>query len=280
MLSSLKRLFYRTAIWLLRRFNPGDIHLRHHYTHQRFKLDAFKHKGYWVHGKRRECNTMELFGELIRPGDTVFEAGGHIGYMSMYFGSLVGSEGSVTVFEPGPNNLNYLKDNISKLPQVMVVEKAVGAVNELRKFFVEDLTGQNNSLYSDYGTFKNNSAYINYDAGGYREIQVEVVTIDSFCNDAKLHPDFVKIDVEGAELEVLRGMSQTIATKAPLMMVEVTRQTDDVYALLTSQGYLLYSDKRTRLRCPDDNPALNVFCIHREWHKQELARLQLDSSVA
>ena len=57
----------RHALWLgvrkvvigtLRRFNPGDISIRHHYTGEKLTLHSFKHKGYWYYGKRRESESM------------------------------------------------------------------------------------------------------------------------------------------------------------------------------------------------------------------------------
>src|SRR5216684_3285865 len=74
----------------LRRVNPGDMTIRHHYTNDRFKLHSFRHRGYWYFGKHREYETMSLFPEIIADGDFVVEIGGHIGYMSLYFAHLVG----------------------------------------------------------------------------------------------------------------------------------------------------------------------------------------------
>jgi predicted methyltransferase len=69
-----------------------------------FGSHSFKHYTYWYDGERREQTTMELFAKLINPGDVVVEVGGHIGYIAVYFSHLVGKQGRVVVFEPGPNN--------------------------------------------------------------------------------------------------------------------------------------------------------------------------------
>ena len=69
MIGHLKSATRRTVLWLLRKFNPGDIRIRHHYTGTRLMIDAFKHKGYWFHGKRRESATMQLIGRIVKPGD-------------------------------------------------------------------------------------------------------------------------------------------------------------------------------------------------------------------
>ena len=105
----------RLAIRILNRVNPGDITIRHPYTKERFRLHSFRHKDYWYHGKSREEHSMHLFSELISPGDLVIDIGGHIGYISSYFAGLVGPKGQVIVFEPGSNNLPYLRKNVARL---------------------------------------------------------------------------------------------------------------------------------------------------------------------
>ena len=89
-----------------------DISIKHHWTRRKLKLHLFKHKGYWYHGKRRENASMQLFDRLIHAGDNVVEVGGHIGYISLFFSKLVGNQGGVMVFEPGVNNLPYIRKNI------------------------------------------------------------------------------------------------------------------------------------------------------------------------
>src|SRR5215469_14582451 len=127
----------RIALPVFARLNPGDITIRHHYTGAPLRLHSFRHKGYWFHGKAREADTMKLFARLIRPGDIVFEAGGHIGYVTTYFASLVEQTGRVVVFEPGVNNLPYLRANVGRYSQVQVVDCAVSDVCGKAEFYLE-----------------------------------------------------------------------------------------------------------------------------------------------
>ena len=94
----------RVALPLLAKFGNFDVTIKHHYTGDRLRLNAFKHKGYWYLGKDRERNVMSSFERLICKGDTVIEVGGHIGYVSLFFAKLAGDTGHVFVFEPGANN--------------------------------------------------------------------------------------------------------------------------------------------------------------------------------
>lgn len=68
---------------------------------------------------------MKKFSELISSGDTVVEIGGHIGFISQYFSQLVGEEGKVIVFEPGSNNLQYIKKNILGKDNIYLEQMAI-----------------------------------------------------------------------------------------------------------------------------------------------------------
>jgi hypothetical protein len=106
------RLLRRVAIPLLARFGDWDVRIKHPYTRERFVLNAFHHKGYWWYGRDRERKTMESLIRIITPGETVIEVGAHIGFLSILFAQPVGSTGRLVVFEPGENNLSYLRENL------------------------------------------------------------------------------------------------------------------------------------------------------------------------
>lgn len=238
--AGLWRAFRKAGIAALRRFNPGDISIRHHYTGDRIKLHSFMHKGYWFYGKRREQETMELFAQLIRPGDSVVEVGGHIGYITLHFSRLVGQNGKVRVFEPGPNNLPYIRANIAGKANVNLISRAVADFCGPAQFFVENYTGQNNSLLSDYKRFDENLLNAGLEVSK-SVIEVECVTLDAALeNEPDRAPSFIKIDVEGAELTVLKGMSRTLRDAPVALMVEVTDRAQDVFDLLSGAGFIAF----------------------------------------
>src|SRR5262249_12209411 len=105
------RAVMRLVLPMMRKLDLGDITIRHHWTGDALRLHSCRHKGYWYHGKRREYATMEVFSELLKSRDFVVEIGAHIGYVSLYLAHLIGREGRLVVFEPGPNNLPYLRRN-------------------------------------------------------------------------------------------------------------------------------------------------------------------------
>src|SRR4051812_38251537 len=181
MLSKLSsaRVLRRAALPLLKRFNPGNIRIRHHYTGGRLLLHSFRHKGYWFHGRRREQATMQFFQQALRSGDTVVEVGGHIGYLTMLFAQIVGQAGRVVVFEPGQNNLPYLRENVGRLPGVEIIEKAVSDQDGFAAFFEEQITGQNNSLLIDYERFSQNRQ-LAFSNEAYERRDVTTVRLDAF----------------------------------------------------------------------------------------------------
>jgi len=251
----------RLAIKILYRINPGDITIRHHYTKDRFRLHSFRHKDYWYHGKAREKNTMRIFSEMISPGSFVIEIGGHIGYITTYFAHLVGSKGRIVVFEPGPNNLPYIRRNIAPHSNITLVEKAVADFVGPTQFHIESLSGQNNSLLNHH---KNLDA--NLRSAGIRKINTSIVevlctSLDIFLAEAALPiPSFVKIDVEGAEISVLYGMKKALQNDRIVLMIEVTENQETIYRLLKECGFIMYNDSRR----PIDDPQYmngNVFCV-------------------
>ena len=264
-------LLRKVCLPLLKRFNPGDIRIRHHYTREPFHLHCYRHKGYWYHGRRRERRTMDFFAAAIRPGDVVAEVGGHIGYIAAYYASLVGPGGKVVVFEPGSNNLPYLHKNLSSHGWVEIVEQAVSDQPGEATFFEENLTGQNNSLHADYDVFQSNRSRA-YDNEGYAPRSVQVTTLDRHFGADLAPPNLIKIDVEGAELSVLHGADRLLTEHQPVVMVEVTREKGAVYEWLSGRGYHLYDDRGRALLSGDDFD-FNVCALHPERHEELLGRL-------
>jgi hypothetical protein len=115
----------RLGRYAFSRLNPGNISIRHHYTADPVRLHSFHHMDYWLPGRRRASFEMATFADLIRPGDTVVEMGGRIGYLTLFFAWLVGQSGLVHVFESEPSNLAYLRSNVYFHKQVVVVDTAV-----------------------------------------------------------------------------------------------------------------------------------------------------------
>ena len=254
----------RLALKVFRFFNPGDISIKHHWTGDTFRLHSFKHKGYWWHGKRREYDTILRFHNLIKAGDTVVEVGGHIGYFAVLYTKLIETNGQLFVFEPGENNLPYLQRNLSGKTNAQVIEKAVSNEEGEVTFWLEDLSGQNNSIIEDYHLLDGNIALSGLgDSVIKRAVHVPCTTLDHFAAELAAQGktiDFIKIDVEGAELLVLQGASALLQTKQTALMVEVTREYQAILDLMKAANYHVYFADGSPVTSPD-NMEGNIFCL-------------------
>lgn len=233
----MRRLVLR-LLWLGRFI---DLSVRHPWaTGQRMKLNLFRHKGYWFHGRTREASTMALFETLLRPGMVAFDVGAHVGWIAVWLAHLVGPAGRLVAFEPGANNLPYLRRNLAALPQAALVESAVGATDGQATLFEESLTGQNNSVGAPYHKLAANAAQ-NVATVEITQRQVTLLSLDTFAARESLTPDLVKLDVEGHELAVLHGMARLLHDAPPMLLLEVTRDHAAIHALLVEAGYRLFA---------------------------------------
>ncbi len=127
-------------------------------------------------------------------GDVIVDAGANIGAYTVLAASNVGSTGRVVSIEPEKNNLNYLKRNIAMngLGNVVVVKKGAWSKKRTLKLY----------LISD-----NIMAHTMIVKKSKRHVNVPVETIDAICRSNGLdHVDFIKMDIEGAEIEAVKGM--------------------------------------------------------------------------
>jgi len=250
------------ALGILARVGQRDATIQHHWVpDHRISLHRYRHKGYWFYCRAREEKIMRAFAILIGEADTVIELGAHIGYVSVYFASLVGPNGHVFVFEPSPDNLPYTRRNVRDDPVVTLIERAANDSAGVANFFVEGLTGQNSTLVEDYAVFNENRERA-FSHESYRSIEVPTTTVDLFVASNGVHPNFIKIDVEGAELACLRGSLETLKRFRPKLMVEVTREKDAVYALMMELGYCIYDTDLNPVDSAGAQSDPNLFFVH------------------
>jgi FkbM family methyltransferase len=227
----------------------------------KLKLNTYRHKSYWYFGRNREASTMSTFKSLIPRDGTVIEVGGHIGYLTQYFSSLVGPKGKVVVFEPGKNNLPYIESNVKNLGNTKLEKLAVSDRVGTSFFYEDSVTGQNNSLSSEYkgaiAVAKSHGETLHRSVN-----EIETTTIDAYLEKHKFVPDFMKIDVESFELQVLKGMTQALKSVKALM-VEVTENHSEVNQILTDNDFELRDDVGDKLDSVPMNYHGNLFAIRR-----------------
>jgi FkbM family methyltransferase len=158
-----------------------------------------------VLGNRRIHRLMDPF---LRPGAVVVDAGANIGYNTVYAAQRVGPRGRVIAVEPASDNLAVLRRNVSDnaLTNVTVAAVAAGRARETRAFYLRGDISAVNSFFED-------SVYANVTG----VVKVPVERLDDLVEG---EADLVKIDVEGAELDVLGGMTRLLESPRVHLVVE------------------------------------------------------------
>jgi len=157
-----------------------------------------------------EHDTVQVFQELVQPGMTVVDVGAHVGFYTLLAARLVGTNGRVYAFEPNPEVYNILVRNI-QINGYREIVRAVpkGVSNEKRtvSLYVSRERSDEASFYSQESV--DNAC-----------IEVETVRLDEFFADEGWPKvDLVKIDVEGAEVEVLEGMRELTSRNKDLKVI-------------------------------------------------------------
>jgi FkbM family methyltransferase len=146
------------------------------------------------------------FRTAVKPGDVVLEAGANVGAYTLLFGQWVGTAGRVFAFEPDPSAFEGLERHLSINNLSEQVTAVAAAVTDGQADHMRLVLGESS------GISRMASAI---DESGSRVTEVPALSIDAFCATRHLTPQVIKIDVEGAELGVLRGARATIARGGP-----------------------------------------------------------------
>lgn len=181
----------------------------------------------------REPDLAAALERLVRPGATCVDAGANIGQTTALLASLVGEEGRVVAFEPFPRSARVIKERLrgSAWQNVVVVEPA--AVWERS---IDDIP-----LFPGHTKDSEEWNVVGVSASGVKteaELHVPAIALDDYFTPGT-EPDVVKLDVEGAEIPALRGMTRILREKAPVLVVEIHKNGPEVYDFLTSVGYSL-----------------------------------------
>ncbi len=174
-----------------------------------------------------EYEKQVVFQQSVRKGDVVYDIGANVGFYTLLASELVGSEGTVVAFEPLPRNLALLRRHVhlNGLSNVEIIEGAVSEEAGTARFAAEGLPEMGHLT----------------DEGG---MEVKMHQVDALVGSGRIPPPKVmKIDVEGAELSVLRGAHEVLKQHRPQILLathglEVHRQCVD---LLREAGYALSS---------------------------------------
>lgn len=169
---------------------------------------------------------VDVFRQLVKSGDVIIDVGANIGALTVPLAQFAGSNGRVYAFEPQRITFQALCGNVvlNHLYNVWTYNKAVGKTADKIKIW-EQTVGLNNGNF-DIHKIKG-------------EYEVDIITLDSL---GLQRCDFIKIDAEGMDMEVIEGAWNLIATCKPIISVEAAYNESGrkVVAKLYNLGYEIY----------------------------------------
>jgi len=167
---------------------------------------------------------LQNYHNLIHEGDIVLDVGANQGIYSLAFAQLIGSSGKVIAVEPFSEMNNYFKHNIkiNNFQNIEILEKVISD-----KIGYEEI---------DFGSGIVSASIVRNFKNSIKQ-KVESITIDEVCKNLnKLN--FIKIDIEGAELKALKGAEQVLNNFKPKLSLEVDQHSfDHINSFLKKYGY-------------------------------------------
>jgi FkbM family methyltransferase len=163
---------------------------------KRWVVGASLHS-FWLGGY--ESDKQRVMAQQIKAGDIFYDIGANVGFYTLFGSLFVGETGYVYAFEPFPQNAYWVEKHVAlnKLNNVAVFRLAIADFNGESQFQEGETDGVGK-----------------IDAGG--NVKVEVAALDSLIAQGKLRPaTIMKIDVEGAEYDVLKGAEHLLKTSRP-----------------------------------------------------------------
>ena len=192
----------------------------------------------------------QVVRQWVQPGHAVIDAGANIGYLTKLFSEWVGDEGQVFSVEPIPETRSYLEHNVRRLnlKNITVIAKALSSRIGTEVMAIPE--------YFDGGTNYYESRIVDESESddGMSCVDVETSTVDLLLPQIEQPLTFIKVDVEGHELELLRGAEECLHRYKPALLVEIegdmalaASNAAQVYQLLVKHHYQAYVLKENEL---------------------------------
>ena len=177
--------------------------------------------GYWLGSY--EFRKRKAFERIIPAGAVVYDIGANVGFFSLLSSVLAGPEGQVFAFEPLPRNVAFFRQHIAlnRIDNITLIEAAVSKESGEARFDLGESSAMGHIA----------------DSG---EIRVEVVSLDELLDKGEMPPpNYMKVDVEGAEFDVLQGARKLLAACHPALFLDTHQREahNPTIALLQSLGY-------------------------------------------
>ncbi|WP_165923280.1 FkbM family methyltransferase [Bosea sp. BK604] len=215
-----------------------------------FPIPKFWEPNFW------EAMVQIALRDYCRPGDIAFDVGANAGALAAIMSRHVGPRGTVCAFEASPRIIDKTHYNLVQAgcSNVSLYYRAVYHTSH------EIVT-----LYP--GDHLNDSIYNNLGAEGGASYRVETLALDDFVTATGLMPRIIKMDIEGAELDALKGAKRILAEGKPILILEQSPNDMACHELLTAAGYVAVDlSNYRRIRSVEDFDAgitiANILFVH------------------
>lgn len=214
-----------------------------------------------------EPETVRLVEKLLQKNMVVLDIGAHVGQYTLVASQLVGEHGQVHSFEPDPLTFEWLQNNVrgNRLRNVKATQTAVAGDETPKRLFYSKVRDIGSNSLAEQG---------NYARSG-RWCVVPCTTLDDYARANGLSRiDFIKADIEGAELGMLQGARGILGSaEPPVLLLEFEEERQRAFGSscarlaeeLDRYGYSLWKidDRLEPYRPgPGDPPTLNVLAVH------------------
>ena len=182
--------------------------------------------GYWI--GHYELAIQETLRRELAPGDRFYDVGANAGFFTLVAARLVGATGSCVAFDPAPENVESINEQIqlNALTHCTVHQQAVGGEPGRASFSF----GQRGSAVGHLGATR----------AGETSVDAVVTTLDEAA-ERYGPPRFIKMDIEGAEVDAMRGAQRVLRDVRPTWLIELhgPECERDVMRVLREHGYQL-----------------------------------------
>ena len=167
----------------------------------------------WIRNASYEADVTAYLRPRIQAGHTCVDVGAHVGFYALQMALWTSPGGRVIAFEPNPTARAVLEANVALnrlTGQITVVPAAAGAAPGSAELFHSGDTSGLSRLDAP-----------NPASASGPPVRVPVVTLDQYCATQRIRPDWILVDAEGADLEVLRGAASLLTDTRVQVVVEM-----------------------------------------------------------
>jgi FkbM family methyltransferase len=210
-------------------------------------------------GGRFEKSQTSLMKKYVKKGDTVLDIGSNFGYYTALFSMLVGKKGEVHTFDPLPWATDLLEKNAKMNDSFKNVT--------INRFGLGEKKGKSLIFRYKWGD-SGLSSLRKHGLVPADSFICKIETLDSYVEKKKFKKiDFIKCDIEGAELLAFKGGSKTLAKFSPILFFEVLKayerdfnyKPEDIYSFLHSLDYDIYYLKNKVLERVNETDGANMW---------------------